>query len=132
MLALLAAGCGDNLNPNMTWADSESVWADSWCQYAERCFPEAYTEYFPTDVECFNYVFDLNCENINCDSPYSNDRWLVLRQCEEDMTMTDCGATVAPYTCGEAFASPPYGVPTPHGYVSIDMNNSTSINARTE
>lgn len=96
-------GCGDNVDPNLTWGDAEMVWSEAWCGYAKRCQPELYADYFESDQACVDWVYTLNCEILDCTDDYPNDRYYDLMACRDDMGVVDCKAQQAPMSCFEAF-----------------------------
>lgn len=123
---LTLAACGDNIvpidpdaapppdaeihgDPDVqdveTWGDAEQVWADAWCLYAERCYPEDFEFYYGSYEYCRTAVQEENCmyQSHGCDSGFPRDRLNWLDRCYEEMLEIACDATMAPSVCYAAF-----------------------------
>ncbi len=110
-LLLLLAACGNDAvivepdaAPPFTRGDAEAVWADAWCQYAERCAPDAFARVFPDgQAECRATVAADNCTRISCDALYPPELRGDLAACHDEVAALACGPMDAPDVCYEAF-----------------------------
>jgi hypothetical protein len=109
MSAVLATlACGDNVSPPLTadtWEDTANIWADSYCQFSERCYADEFSELFGSQEKCVTYVAELNCDVliVTCDTAYPATNLPDLAMCVADMEALACTATVVPASCVRAF-----------------------------
>lgn len=123
ILAALAS-CGDNSIPPdssvpvdsgpppeariLTWEDAERVWADGWCQYAFRCYPDDFPEYYDDHQDCVDTEVAYLCSlprRYACEEGYFRIRYQALAECYLAIRDIDCSATELPQPCVEAFSS---------------------------
>lgn len=116
-LILMFVSCGDNIVPEpdaaidapppFTYGDAETVWADAWCAYAERCNPVIFHVHWDTHEECVAEVQEQNCaaagRGHRCEDLFPDSKRDDLQQCHDDMEVISCSATQAPASCYRAF-----------------------------
>lgn len=110
---LFAVACGDNIDPGPrveTWGDAEAVWAEAWCSYTGRCYPEDLALFYDTHEECVADVIADNCTYRqrtgfpDCDTLFPQIHVDEIEQCGQEMADLTCGATRAPDICFTAFS----------------------------
>lgn len=99
---LFVFACSSEAPP--TWRDAVDVWSDAWCDWAQRCYLDAYTSMYNDHDYCVESVTNTNCAEAswNCDARYPH-KWELIYRCGLEMRGAVCASQFAPDVCYEAF-----------------------------
>jgi hypothetical protein len=106
-LMLALASCGDDSDPLASdYGDAVGVWAEGYCNGAERCHPVEFSLFYGDHANCVREVTDLNCDvsqgGFDCTLRYPADLLDELEMCQDELADLSCSASL-PESCKVAF-----------------------------